>query len=310
MRTLIVLALVTASVMGSAAPKGEVACDGVCGDGCSARLGRLAGHGCAAEAECGGGAPLKSLPPLSVTNLKVRVGARRPFRLLHVSDSHLSRLDSRSDESQVSFALARSRNGREWGEYYLDAAMNLAGREGVAIVHTGDIMEFASPANLEAAGRRLRTCDAMACPGNHEYWLSADRMNVESNRMALASALEQVFPHGVAAAVREIEGVSFFVFDNASGSVSRETAAAFERTVLRGCPIVMVCHVPLQCPEFDDDVSVCKGEFVERARREPLVKAVLTGHVHRRMFGRFSPTADEFVVGALFDGCATMMEFE
>lgn len=127
---------------------------------------------------------------------------------------------------------------------------------------------------------------------------------------ALASALEQVFPHGVAAAVREIEGVSFFVFDNASGSVSRETAAAFERTVLRGCPIVTVCHVPLQCPEFDDDVSVCKGEFVERARREPLVKAVLTGHVHRRMFGRFSPTADEFVVGALFDGCATMMEFE
>ncbi len=88
------------------------------------------------------------LQGLSVTNLKVKVGCRRPFGVLHVSDSHLMRIDSRLGEDQLAFALARSRNGREYGEYYLDMAMALARRENIPLVHTGDLVEFASAMNF------------------------------------------------------------------------------------------------------------------------------------------------------------------
>ena len=260
------------------------------------------------------------LQGLSVTNLKVKVGCRRPFGVLHVSDSHLMRIDSRLGEDQLAFALARSRNGREYGEYYLDMAMALARRENIPLVHTGDLVEFASAMNFEAAGRRLRSADIIACPGNHEYWLSADHRNVESNRAAVASVLARTFPCGVSAWVREIEGVNFFVFDNASKLVSRETVDAFAKTVCQGLPIVMVCHVPLMSAEFMEESCACGGKigvhdartvaFVERVRREHLVKAVLSGHLHRCCICRFSPTAIQVVSGALFDGQAQRIDFE
>lgn len=267
-----------------------------------------------------GMADLVSLQELSVTSLKVKAGCRRPFGVLHVSDSHLMRIDARLCDSQLSFALTRSRKGREYGEYYLDMAMELARREEIPMVHTGDLVEFAGAANFEAAGRRLRSVDAIACPGNHEYWFSADRCNVEANRAAVAGALARVFPWGVSAWVREIEGVNFFVFDNASQLVSGETADAFAKTVRRGLPIVLVCHVPLVSDDLAEEPGVCGGKigvhdartvaFVERARREHLVKAVLSGHLHRRCICRFSPTAIQVVSGALFDGQAQRIDFE
>ena len=263
---------------------------------------------------------IRPLPELSVTNLKVRVGARRPFSVLHVSDSHLLRVDSRLGDDQLAFALARSRKGRELGEYYLDVAMAMALRDGVTMVHSGDLVEFAGAANFEAAGRRLRSADIIACPGNHEYWLSEDRRNVESNRAVVAGALARMLPGGTSAWVREIEGVNFLVFDNASRFVSGETVGLFERIVRQGLPIVLVCHVPLWSDDFGKVACVCGGPsgphdartdgFVERVRREPLVRAVLTGHLHRRVVSAFSPTAVQIVSGALFTGQAQWIDFE
>ena len=63
----------------------------------------------------------KPLKPLKVRRAKVAAGVECPFRILHVSDSHVARIDSRSPEETYAFAKARSRNGRELGEYYLDS---------------------------------------------------------------------------------------------------------------------------------------------------------------------------------------------
>ena len=50
--------------------------------------------------------------------------------------------------------------------------------------------------------------------------------------------------------------------------------------------------------------------FVDRARKEPLVKAVLSGHVHVFKKFKFSPTAVELVAGALFKGECTEILFK
>ena len=151
---------------------------------------------------------------LNVRRVKLAVGAERPFSVLHVSDSHIARIDNRDGDALHAFARARSRIGRELGEYYLCEAAHYAKAAKVKMVHTGDFMDFLSEANLEYARRFLCSYDFLACVGN-----------------------------------------------------------------------------PKAC-----DALSC--EFVERARREPLVRAVLSGHLHGFHDFEFSPHARELVAGA------------
>ena len=269
-------------------------------------------------------APLRGLaydpiPALNVRKVSIPLGVDEPFSILHVSDSHIARIDSRDGETTYAFAKLRSRKGRELGEYYLGEAIHHARARGIKVVHTGDFMDFASVANIEYAARRIRTDDIVACVGNHEYWLDADKKEIESYKEATIPKLKDEWK-GVPASTVRIGGANFFVFDDSFKTVTEAIAAAFEETVKEGLPIVMVCHVPL----WTEDVGLNKGascgvhgrkddavtcEFVERVRREPLVRAVIAGHLHGFRQFAFSDHAQELVAGALFNGDCTEIEF-
>ena len=261
--------------------------------------------------------PFEPLRPLKVRREGVALGAMRPFSVLHVSDSHIARIDSRDGAELHGFASARSRIGRELGEYYLGEAVHYARRGEMPLVHTGDFMDFMSAANLEYAARRLRTDDYVACVGNHEFWAGADHPEVEDYKLRTLASLKGRWD-GLPASVRKICGVNFFAFDDAFGRVTEEIADAFERTVAEGLPIVMACHVPLcadaswpfarwSCGARPDDPL--SRAFVRRVQAEPLVRAVLAGHLHGFKKLRFSETAVELVAGALFDGDCTRVDF-
>ena len=140
---------------------------------------RMAGAGFAAYAVPAGVRGYEPLPALKIRRVSLPVGASRPFRVLHVSDSHVARIDSSDTDAMYAFARTRSRIGRELGEYYLGEAAHNARSAGMKIVHTGDFMDFASEANLEYASRWLGTYDCLACVGNHEYWNSPEKREVE-----------------------------------------------------------------------------------------------------------------------------------
>ena len=279
----------------------------------------LCGFGAAGVLSPSFGLNVMPLKPLKVRREEIRIGLERPFSVLHVSDSHLMRIDSRDGDALYEFAKARSRNGRELGEYYLDEAVHNARLKKMKIVHTGDFMDFVSEANLEYASRRLCTDDFLAGVGNHEYWVGAKHLETEEYKQQTIPKLRR-FWTGIPASTYLIKGINFFVFDNSFETVTREVVAAFERTVVEGRPIVMVCHVPLwseRCGlndgvcgmpglKKDDEVSC---SFVEMVRNECLVKAILAGHVHVFKKFDFSPTAVELVAGALFDGCCTEVVF-
>ena len=179
-------------------------------------------------------------------------------------------------------------------------------------------MDFVSAANIEYGARRIRTDGIVACVGNHEYWLDADKKEVESYKEPTIPKLKREWL-GIPASTVRIGSVNFFVFDNAFGTVTEAIASAFEETVKEGLPIVMACHVPL----WTEGVGLHKGascgvpgrkddavsyDFVERVRREPLVRAVLAGHIHGFHQFTFSDHAQELVAGALFSGECTEIE--
>ena len=66
------------------------------------------------------------IPALKVRKVSVSLGVDEPFSILHVSDSHIARIDSRDGEATYAFAKSRSRKGRELGEYYLGEAIHHA----------------------------------------------------------------------------------------------------------------------------------------------------------------------------------------
>lgn len=280
---------------------------------------RMASLGLAVHALPAGAFVCEPLPALRMRRVNLVVGAECPFRVLHVSDSHVARIDSRDGDAVYAFAKSRSRMGRELGEYYLDEAVHHARAAGIKVVHTGDFMDFMSEANLEYAARRFRTDGFLACVGNHEYWLDAGKREVEEYKVPTIPKVKAVW-NGVPASVTRIGGVNFFVFDNAFGTVTDEIAARFDDVAKEGSPIVMVCHVPLWAEGCGLEANVCgkpmrvggdaaSSAFVERVRHEHLVKAVLAGHLHARHDFNFSPTARECVANALFNGEAAEVSF-
>ena len=264
----------------------------------------------------------KPLAPLKLTKCQVEVGIEKPFKVVHVSDSHIVRVDNRDTEEIRAYALKRSYMERKpgcyyfgdhfWGEHYLEEAVGLARQEGAVIVHTGDMVTYYGPASLDYAGRRLASDDFIATVGNHEYWLAENKKDVTANEGVCLPGLEKAFGKGAKSYEREINGVVFFVFNNASQLVTKETVDAFERAVAKKKPLVLVCHVPLCTKDIHQSSCGWTGgkhdqltvDFVERVRREPLVRAILAGHIHERKESRFSDTAVEFVAGALFNGSA------
>lgn len=262
---------------------------------------------------------VEPLKPLKVSRHVVEIGLARPYAILHVTDSHLARIDSRDGDRMHAFARKRSRIGRELGEYYLDEAVAFARQHALKIVHTGDFVDFASVANLEYAERRFATDDFLACVGNHDYWAADANRGQESEpyKATMLPAVMRAFPTVPCRTVTCGE-LNFFVFDNAFDDVTDSVVASFEDTVRQGRPVVLVCHVPLALTGVDNSFacgapssrsSGVTRAFVERVRREPLVKAILCGHAHFAQVEPFSPSSRQFVGGALFDGQAEVIEF-
>lgn len=263
-----------------------------------------------------------TVPPLRIRQVRFDVGARRPFSVLHVSDSHLTGVDERDGPAVRAFARSRENLGRELGASYLEEALGYARARGLRVVHTGDVIEYASAANFSRAGELVRANDILACVGNHEFWKTGKSWD-EAAKRPLAESVGAAFPGEQPAFSCETNGVSFFVFDNAFGRVSPAVTSAFERVVAKGLPVVLVCHVPLPAKELLDRPSVrdyLLGEgaagadattkaFVPRVRNEPLVRAVLCGHLHEFSHTRFSPTAEMCVANALFNGEAVEVTF-
>ena len=117
--------------------------------------------------------PIAASPEYSTVTLQV--GLKERLRCLHISDTHLLFSDGRDCRAKYDVAL------RRWGEYvyanvgrnvtyFLDALL-YAKRNGLLLLHTGDLIDFYSPANLEAAERLLVLAgvNCFLCAGNHEY---------------------------------------------------------------------------------------------------------------------------------------------
>ena len=182
--------------------------------------------------------------------LEVPVGAARPFTALLLADTHLTRCDARDDERRNALAAVRRQGEFRDAERFLREALARAReRRPDLLLHAGDVIDFTSAANFEAAAALFSENDFFACVGNHEFsrYVGEAREDAEY-KAASAGRVAAVWPNDISFVSRVVNGVNFVAADNVYYHFTEEQLELMEREVAKGLPIVLLCHVPLYTP--------------------------------------------------------------
>ncbi len=213
-----------------------------------------AGAMMAAHSAFGGSLParerrLKRFAPLDVKRVSVKVGASRPFKVMHVSDTHIVRAERSDGDAKIRLAAARYPQ-MGYGEHYLSEAVAQARTDGALLVHTGDMIDFVSKANLDFAERVFGTDDWFVAAGNHEYsrFVGEAREDAEYKAGSYAIVSEH-YPNDLVFASRVVNGVNFVAADDVYYNFTQEQLRLMKMEVEKGLPIVFLCHVPLHVPK-------------------------------------------------------------
>lgn len=190
------------------------------------------------------------LAPLNIRSIEIQAGAERPFAALHISDTHLTLADSRNDERKIQLASNRAR-GMHLGEHYLDEAIRYARERDMLLLHTGDLIDFVSEANLDAAARHYMEGDWFVSSGNHEFSLYVgEAKEDEAYKQQSYQKVQEAYPNDLTFSSRVVNGVNFVSLDDVYYNVTERQHELMEREVARGLPIVLLCHVPFYTPKL------------------------------------------------------------
>ena len=211
------------------------------------------------------------------------------------------------------------------------------------MLHCGDLIDFVSLQNLEVAQKLfdLAGIDYFMCAGNHEYThYSGQHPETPEEAAEGRRLVPRYFRNDLHFATRQINGLNLIAIDHGDYRFTIDQQERFEQEAARGLPMILLIHNPIYTPELADyrfDVEgkgslaligcppdaperhtrydACPPDettlaFIERLKREPLLKAVLAGHLHfhRNYEEELAPGLRQFVVGGGYYGCGEVFE--
>lgn len=186
---------------------------------------------------------------LDIRPLTINVGATKPFKALHFSDTHFTRAEEHESERKRKLATARQRTF-PWAEHYFDMQVEYAKKNDLMIIHTGDMNDFVSETNLKQVAAQMKIADWICAPGNHDFSLFVGEAWEDEEYKAQAyDSVQAVFPNDLTFASRVVNGVNFVSLMNGYYYVTEYQFERMKKEVEKGLPIVMLCHVPLYTPK-------------------------------------------------------------
>lgn len=255
---------------------------------------------------------------MSMIETKLNIGVKEPFRILHMSDTHLTYADMRDGERKVALAESR-KNGFPYAEETLILASKTAKEKGVPIVHTGDLIDFVSIANLEAAKQFTHENDCYMAAGNHEFSLYVGEAKEDAAyRNQSLDIVQASFKNDIRMSSRVIGGVNFVALDNSYYLFEAEQLAFLKKEAEKNMPIILLLHDPLYEPTLYDMMmknspcaylvgvpeSLMQGYPADRyeqqkadettlsamdyIKNQPQIKAIIAGHIHHNYEGLFA----------------------
>jgi 3',5'-cyclic AMP phosphodiesterase CpdA len=252
---------------------------------------------------------------MSIIETKLNVGAETPFSVLHMADTHLTYADMRDGERKVALSERRILKFPH-AERNLELASKLSKERGIPILHTGDLLDFVSLANLERVKKFTDENDCFATAGNHEFSLYVGEAKEDAAyRNQSLPAVQAAFKNDIRMASRIIGGVNFVALDNGYYLFDADQLAFLKNEAKKGLPMVLMMHTPLYEEKLyairtqNNPVAFLTGvpehlmrdypprryeqqladelthETLEYIHHENLIKVILAGHIHSNYEG-------------------------
>lgn len=263
---------------------------------------------------------------LSLTYAHIDAGATEPFSILHISDTHLTSAYFSEDERKQTLMRSRTRTFGGRQEEALRDSLDWARQNVDYVLHTGDLIDWISEANLDLAEKYLGENVAFAV-GNHEYsrYMKLEKSEkTEAYKEISRELLASKYHKNLTFVSQVVNGVNFITMDDVYYAVTEEQVDLFEDQVRRKFPIILCMHVPIYTQEiaaanfkywkpgsrfrsygpqkhkYTYETDSFTEKFFDRLKKQKLLKGILSGHTHFAMEEQFSPTARQYVVGPNF----------
>ena len=187
---------------------------------------------------------------------KLTVGAEKPFRFLHMSDTHFTLADDRDDLRKRELAENRTK----WhsnAERISEEAEAYARENGLMIAHTGDYIDFVSAANLDRLKRFTDENDVFFAAGNHEFSLYVGEAFEDAAYREISLARVQAcVKNNLRFASKKVNGVNLIAIDNGYYLFEAWQLDALKKEAAYGLPMLLFMHTPL----YDPDLYRIMGE--------------------------------------------------
>ena len=278
---------------------------------------------------------------LDIVRSTLKIGLEKPLRVLHITDTHFNLVDERdSERKREALASSQRSNGDPDGELfpkYFDELVDYANENCDLLVHTGDFVSLMSALSLERSRQCLeRAKNVVFTPGNHDYvHFVFDGWEDNAYRMTSYPETSRYLGKELLFSAREVGGVDFVGIDDSYNQVEDWQTWRLKREAEKGLPIVLFMHVPIfEQSLFERIISVLPGtpdlvgcdeehllsganeyravryrpseatmRFVDYVNSEPLIKAVLTGHLHFNHESLLPGGAVQYVTGLGIKEC-------
>ena len=278
---------------------------------------------------------------MKLIETNITVGAVEPFELLHISDTHLTLADDRDDERKLKLAEERAKYFPHAEEYLAEAEEYAAERD-MTIVHTGDLIDFVSEANLDRAREFCENNDVFFAAGNHEFSLYVgEAFEDEAYKMQSFALVQSFCGNDLRFASRVMHGVNFVALDNVYYDFTARQLEQLKAEVARGLPIVLMMHTPLYtqalcahameelhqpCAYLVGAPEECLAAYppdrrvqqqptrdtlamIDYIQSQPQIRAILAGHLHYNYEGPLPCGTMQYVTGGGFQNCAREITF-
>ena len=245
---------------------------------------------------------------MNIEKTVLEIGLAKPLTVLHITDNHLPLYDE-NDSPEI--AAKGKKRSREAALEALAEEMAYGTEHCDLIVHTGDLIDFASGANIAFAKNVLKHEKMLYIAGNHEYWRCDGGIEDMNYRLVSMGKLKELNVKLMFTS-RVVGGVNFVGIDDAYHQVEDCQTERLRMEVEKGYPVVLFLHAPLfEQSLYDASVAfwhdgsaylvgcdeahlipypeiLAAGQrpsadtkrFAEYVNGEKQIKAVLAGHVH------------------------------
>ena len=266
---------------------------------------------------------------MNIIKNTIKVGAKKPFTFLHMTDTHLTRTNSSDSAEREAFAKARRDAYFMTADDELEFAGNYSQKTGYPIIHTGDLVDFITPENLNVAKEFAQKTGMLFIAGNHEIhtcpnnvFCDVDFKKDLENKWENLAETNEFFQNDIDFFCKEINGVNLVGINNYDYQISAENLSKLKEIANKGDPIILFMHIPLyedalyekmngallsipdslmenqrEFIKFEQEANETTKQAADFIRNCPKIKCTVCGHLHFDFESPDSAPIKQYVTG-------------